>query len=326
MNKGKNMGWLLIEKNSLIEEEFQKLVESGIPFVPELRVEKPRRISGVAFDDAQKSEVFDVLGLHTVEFNEYNTERTGVIFLDPVGIEVEPEPQITEEEKKKREEAENKIKRQEKLATRRRYVKECQERALTRINEAKSGFEKAESDLSEFEKKIVETLRNRDFYKKELEKLRNDKKDDNQKYKDEFDVLCDVEGVKKVDVLEGVINVYTGNIVIPYDSTLYDIGEFRIDIPTNGKDVVRAYNLTRAPSNYYHPHVRMDGGCCLGNLSHSITELISKYEFSIVAQVMIQYLCTVNPGDWYTPIENWPKKKKSVPKSMKNKKGKVEVK
>jgi len=107
--------------------------------------------------------------------------------------------------------------------------------------------------------------------------------------------------------LEGnIIRVFTDMIVIPYHGKNYKIGKFRIDIYIDGSNgAVKAYNLTDGKEHVFHPHVKKDGYCCLGNITEGVTKLLAEYQYAVLIQLMINYLHTYNPGSTYCDIEHW---------------------
>jgi uncharacterized protein (DUF433 family) len=84
----------------------------------------------------------------------------------------------------------------------------------------------------------------------------------------------------------------------------FRLGAFRVEVHFEGE--VRITNLTEPRGLYDHPHVR-HGRPCLGNAREGVAKLIGEYEFAAAAQVLLDFLQTVNPQDWRIPVFYWPR-------------------
>lgn len=318
------MPWYLLEHNSLSERERQRLVDSGIPFA-EMDIERPRRVTGVAFQDNDRNRIFDLLGISTVQFEEHATERPGIVYLEVVGgatttprkratpakkatpkkATPKPPKEVSPEEKKARAEEEKKRKKEEYMATRRKYVAECNKRLAERLETARNDLEEAEATLAESQARISESLRIQKESLAEIDRLEGEKTEESKKFRDEFDALLNIDMVKRVEVSSGNVKVFTEHVYVNYSGSTYDIGEFVINIPTNGRGAVSCQNLTRKVNGYNHPHVQSSGNCCLGNISSGVAQLIGKYEFAMAAELMIRFLHSYNNSGPYHKIDNW---------------------
>lgn len=187
------------------------------------------------------------------------------------------------------------------------YVRECGKRLESTITATRRSIEKSESAIRDAQKCITEAVRAESGFRKKLQQLLESSVEVDKTFAEEFDKLCAVPGVERVRVADGVIKVFTEQVDINYEGRLYDIGRFRLDIYTSGSNGgVRAYNLTRTVEGRNHPHVEGSGYCCLGNVHDGVAKLIGEYQYSVLAQIMCQYLRTVNPSDWYQSITDWP--------------------
>jgi len=209
------------------------------------------------------------------------------------------------------------LKREEALAkeaehSRDNYINACANRLGSEKERASKAIKEHNAEIADYQKRLVETYRKRDEDMARVMALEAIDGGENTKYGAEYDALAEVEKVKRVIVRDGMVQVYTDNIYINYDGKTYDIGEFRIDIGTNGE--LHAINLTRTISGKAHPHIDSNGWICLGNVSSGIAELIANYEFAVVAQIMIQFLCTFNAGPHYSvrgfPVVELPEEEK----------------
>jgi hypothetical protein len=184
------------------------------------------------------------------------------------------------------------------------YVQECGRRMANAVKATRDGIAEAEASIESAMRTIVGATRKRDGLRRKLSQLLNSQEEYEERFRTEFEKLRAVPGVERIRVREGVVEVFTDLITVPFGGAEYEIGRFCIEIRTSGE--VRCHNLTRKVDGYCHPHVKENGTCCLGNLSAGIAKLLGEYEYSVIAQVMIEYLKTCNPSDWYKSIENWP--------------------
>lgn len=118
----------------------------------------------------------------------------------------------------------------------------------------------------------------------------------------ELDGLLGIPEVREVHVLEDRLCVFTHTVEAMVTSKRYRLGRFRLDIRFNGDVAIK--NLTRAYGYYDHPHV-WNAKPCLGNIRPSVLKLISEFQWVATAELLLEYLKTVNPNGWYTPIDHW---------------------
>lgn len=129
------------------------------------------------------------------------------------------------------------------------------------------------------------------------------------------------EYIRSLHVAENTITVITDHVLIENSEApngipvLYDIGAFRIDLFTDGRDgCVKIQNLKRlgpsplsTSSSFHHPHVTDRGAPCLGTIKHSLPRLIARQEYAAACDLLINFLRSVNPVDTYgRDITRWP--------------------
>jgi len=124
-------------------------------------------------------------------------------------------------------------------------------------------------------------------------------------YRQEFDRLQEMSGVKALSIGAGFLAVDTDTIRIGYQDKQYQIGDFRLAIYLNG--YIRMQNINNAGRYPYydHPHVR-DAEPCVGNHTEAVAKLISEGQLSTVAALLLSYLHSYNPEDAYCAISYWP--------------------
>ena len=118
----------------------------------------------------------------------------------------------------------------------------------------------------------------------------------------EIEGLFGIPEVRDVEVLGDRLSLVTDTVDTVVGGKRYRLGRFRLDIRFTGEVTIK--NLTRPYGYYDHPHV-WNARPCLGNIGHSVVKLVSEFQWVAAAQLLIEYLKTVNPKEWYTPIDHW---------------------
>jgi len=119
---------------------------------------------------------------------------------------------------------------------------------------------------------------------------------------DDWQRLLGLEGVRDVVVYAGGVRLVTGPIEVAHGGVRYRLGCFEIDLAETGAIAVR--NLTDAYGLYDHPHV-WNGRPCLGNVREGVAKLVAEYQWVAAAEVLLDFLRTVTPQDWYVPVTHW---------------------
>ena len=123
---------------------------------------------------------------------------------------------------------------------------------------------------------------------------------------DDLARLQGVQGVREVEPYAGGVRLLTAPIEVAHAGARYRLGCFQIDLAETGAITVR--NLTDPFGLYDHPHV-WDGRPCLGNVREGLAKLVAEYQWVAAAEVLLDFLRTVTPRDWYVPVTHW----KAVP-------------
>jgi hypothetical protein len=187
------------------------------------------------------------------------------------------------------------------------FIKSCSklyEKNLSKMEETLKEYDKR---LDQHTQEVVKVTREREVLLMKYEPLKGSTEERKKWAGNEYDVLCASPHVKRVVVKGKTIQVFTDMISIQHHMLTYDIGEFRIDINTDGDaSGVKAFNLTRNIEGILaHPHVKANGYCCLGNISEGVIKLLAEYQYVILAQLMITYLHSYNSDSAYGKIELW---------------------
>jgi hypothetical protein len=102
---------------------------------------------------------------------------------------------------------------------------------------------------------------------------------------------------------DGRIRLITAPILAEHGGRRYCLGRFQVDLYGSGD--VRIVNLTNRIGPFDHPHVHA-GRPCLGGVRESIAKLLGESQVVVVAEVLIDFLKTVNPAEWRLPVLHWP--------------------
>jgi len=98
----------------------------------------------------------------------------------------------------------------------------------------------------------------------------------------------------------------TGPIEIVHEDFVYDLGRFEVEIcfTTNSLEI-RNLEPDRLIDGYHHPHINSSGQPCLGNISLSLTKLLTAKQYVPALILIHQYLCSYNADDAYLKLERW---------------------
>lgn len=139
----------------------------------------------------------------------------------------------------------------------------------------------------------------------------------------EFQATKNLPKVEKVECVGSVVKVYTHTLNC-YHSRMdktFEVGRMRIEIDfafdydfygeDDHKSDIKWFNLTREvhgiEAGMNAPHVYSDGVPCLGGFAEIIAPLIADFELSALVQIAIQFIETINPGDYpYEDEIGWP--------------------
>ncbi len=129
----------------------------------------------------------------------------------------------------------------------------------------------------------------------------------------EYENLMKVKYVKDVKVEGNAIVIYTDilNCRDERSGILHEIGAFKIMLPFTGsmpnwKNLTRTVNGMKA--GQHAPHVWPDGNACLGNTADIFPKLFAQRQWSIAAQLAIEFVQAANTSDAAGKyISSWPR-------------------
>jgi hypothetical protein len=187
-------------------------------------------------------------------------------------------------------------------ASREAYVRACHERVAEEIRFLHAEIAFLEDGVEEMARRTTaDTRRLREGYRR-LRTLQG-RTDGSESNGGELERLQALPGVRQAGVQDGRISLTTAPILVEHEGRHYRLGRFQVDLNFNGD--VRIRNLTNRMGAYDHPHIHQ-GRPCLGPIREGIAKLLGEFQFVAAAEVLIDFLHTVNPADWRLPVLRWP--------------------
>ncbi len=187
-------------------------------------------------------------------------------------------------------------------ASRGAYVRACHERVAEEIRFLHAEIAFLEDGVEEMARRTTaDTRRLREGYRR-LRTLQG-RTDGSESSGGELERLQALPGVRQAGVQDGRISLTTAPILVEHEGRQYRLGRFQVDLNFNGD--VRIRNLTNRMGAYDHPHIHQ-GRPCLGPIREGIAKLLGEFQFVAAAEVLIDFLHTVNPADWRLPVLRWP--------------------
>ena len=130
------------------------------------------------------------------------------------------------------------------------YIEACTRRLLNDIARTEAELRQSEQKLSEYSRLIVEETRRSLETRHKLTYLDEWQKNEESRHLDEFDRLLEIEAVKKIQVADDVLRIFTDTVFVRHEGTRYEIGDFRIDIFFEGYVLARNLLLILPTSRY----------------------------------------------------------------------------
>jgi hypothetical protein len=98
--------------------------------------------------------------------------------------------------------------------------------------------------------------------------------------------------------------VTTNPITIQHDGYDYEMGRFeiRIDIPAR---LLKVHGIDQEVNSYSHPHIHVDGTCCLGNYGPLVADCLARQDHLGLVVGLIEFLRAYNPSSPYQDLRRW---------------------
>ncbi len=184
------------------------------------------------------------------------------------------------------------------------YVELCSKRYAAMVQQAKNTHVNLKTKVADYQRSLVEAVRQFMDAEKilDMHQQLGKQKDSKAGFIKEFDALLRVPLIEDVMFRGNTFTAHTRDITIvdPRTKLRHHLGKFIISVNTDDSKV-KVINKTRQidahSSKMQAPHVFPDGNPCFGTLANTIPDLIAKYEFSTLIQVLLSYLGEVNMLD-----------------------------
>lgn len=188
-----------------------------------------------------------------------------------------------------------------------RYIAACGSRGQSDLTGERDTLARLRRENEGYAEALTRTIRDIDRSRARISVLESLPSRD-ESYGTEFDKLKTSAHVDTVIVQDDKIIVTTDHLATyPLrDGRIADLGIYRIVIPV-GSGIPTAHNLTRSVRGFGHPHSHGGGDMCYGNIGSDLATLMGKFEFSLAAQLVIEFLQTINEADDYGKrVRDWP--------------------
>jgi len=187
-------------------------------------------------------------------------------------------------------------------ASREAYVRACHERVAEEIRFLHAEIAFLEDGVEEMARRVTADTRHlREGYRR-LCALQG-RTESAESGGGDLERLQALPGVRQAGVQDGCLSLTTAPILVEHQGRYYRLGRFQVDLHFNGD--VRIRNLTQRMGAFDHPHIR-EGRPCLGGAREGIAKLLGEFQFVAAAEVLMDFLHTVNPANWRLPVLRWP--------------------
>lgn len=182
------------------------------------------------------------------------------------------------------------------------YISACRERVEDEVHFLEDEIAILEEGVEEMARRIAtDTRRLREGGRRlHLSQGRQDALEDVGQELQRIRELPEVCGAHRED---GRIRLTTAPILVEFQGRRHCLGRFQVDLFFNGD--VRIVNLTIRIGPFDHPHIRA-GRPCLGGVREGIAKLLGEFQLTAAAEVLIDFLKTVDAAEWRLPVLHWP--------------------
>lgn len=291
---------------SLTPEQHARAQASGLPALDFQLGD----LQGVIYDPLRFACLLEVLDLEVASSSNTDVEGLQRVELRPANgaaiphaatPQSQPEPSATRLNEAQR-------------VARQQYIEACTSRFGPHIQALEASVQKQRDTIHTLRQQLVTAQRAADDARRRLDHLRTGQGEGAERFGHEFDRMLAHPNIKDVRLAGEKLQIFTTVLYCqdPRTRALHEIGQFRIEIPTNGAGGVRWFNLTHPVTisegqTWQAPHIGADGRACEGNTAESFASLIADREFANAAYLAIQFVESVNVHDaWGRHIDRWP--------------------
>ena len=187
-------------------------------------------------------------------------------------------------------------------AAREVYIGACRGRVVEEIRFLEAEIAILEEGVEEMARRIVTDTRRFRAGHRRLNGLQG-WLDPQDALRQELRRTMELPDISEADQQNGRIRLTTVPLLADLEGRRHYLGRFQIDLFLNGD--VRITNLTNRVGAFDHPHVYA-GRPCLGGIREGIAKLLGEFQIVAAAEVMIDFLRTVNPAEWRLSVLHWP--------------------
>ncbi len=181
----------------------------------------------------------------------------------------------------------------------------CQTRIKRELENQVSQLTQSTFSIQRLQSQLINFIRAENVAREQIAIL-TQKCDDTSRYEQEYDKILQLPEIDRIEAAYS-IHLFTKEIDIEFNNRVYAIGKYDIALPVDNYETITCSNITNKVLDYDHPHI-LNSTPCLGTASIGILKMIANYEFYLAIEFILAFLKTVNVGDWYTHINQWPVK------------------
>jgi hypothetical protein len=176
------------------------------------------------------------------------------------------------------------------------------ERIADEMGFLESEIRSTEETLETASRRITAETRHLQACRRRLGQLRGELDEGEADLARELDRLSEHREVAEVTTLPAGLRIITRRLHVEHRGRQYVLGRFQVDLLYNGE--ITIHNLTNKHGYYDHPHI-WNGTPCLGNVREGLAKLIGEFQLAAAAEVIVDFLKTINHKDWHISIEHW---------------------
>jgi hypothetical protein len=192
------------------------------------------------------------------------------------------------------------------------YVKACGKRIQELVEATRASLAKRLNQLSEIQKQALSLIRLDNFGGKALDAVES-RRQFKADFEAEFEAIKAIDRVKSVSASQNLVMVKTDLLCAqnPQTGQTHEIGEFLIVIDLRGgRKTVRWFNSSRringVRAGMNAPTVYADGTPVINEIQETMIELVARLQLSIVVELAIQFVETINNDLPGARVVDWP--------------------
>jgi uncharacterized protein (DUF433 family) len=182
------------------------------------------------------------------------------------------------------------------------YISGCREGVVDEIRFLQADIAFLEAGVEEMGRRIATDTRRLTEGRRRLRALQDGREAPEPRTPD-LAALRALPEVHEVQRGDGCITVLTHPLLAEHEGRRYRLGAFQVNLYDSGE--VRISNLSDRVGVFDHPHI-CQGRPQLAGIREGVAKLLGEAQVAAAAEVLIDFLRTVDPTDWRLPIQSWP--------------------